>query len=130
MEETRHEPAKRVDIVQMKLVREKSIMYKDRRIRSPKDAYDLISDFLGDVDREHFVCLCLSTKNEPTCLQVVRIGSLNASIVSMREVFKTPEDIGVTKRLVEAGGILGIDVLDHLIGTSHSFRSLKESGYM
>lgn len=143
-------PAKRVNIVKVKLVREKTLLYKDRKIRSPRCAYELIRDFLGDVDREHFVVLCLDTKNQPTCLQVVHIGSLNASIVHPREVLKpallsnaasvivahnhpsnvsdpSPEDIEVTKRLVQAGEIIGIDVLDHLIVCTDTFRSLKES---
>lgn len=146
-------PTKRVDIVSVKLVREKSIKYKERRVRSPQDAYSIIHDFLGDVDREHFVVLCLDTKNQPTCLQVVHVGSLNSSIVHPREVLKpailsnsasiicahnhpsndsspSPEDIEVTKRLVEASHILGIMVLDHLIMCDDNFESLKESGYM
>jgi len=145
-------PAKRVNIVQVKLVREKTLLYKDRKIRSPRDGYELIRDFLGDVDREHFIVLCLDTKNQPTCIQVVHIGSLNASIVHPREVLKpallsnaasvivahnhpsnvsdpSPEDIEVTKRLVHAGEIIGIDVLDHLIICTDTFRSLKESNY-
>jgi hypothetical protein len=48
-------PAKRVSIVQVKLIREKTMLYKDRKIRSPRDAYELIRDFLGGLDREHFV---------------------------------------------------------------------------
>lgn len=151
--QTKEVPAKRVDIVQVKLVREKSMLYKGRRVRSPRDAYELIRDFLGNVDREDFIVLCMDTKNQPTCIQTVHIGSLNASIVHPREVLKpailsnaasilvahnhpsndtTPskEDIEVTKRLMEAGGIVGIDVLDHLILCEDSFRSLKESGYM
>lgn len=149
-EQVKAVPAKRVNIVQVKLVREKTLLYKDRKIRSPRCAYQLIRDFLGDVDREHFIVLCLDTKNQPTCIQVVHIGSLNASIVHPREVLKpallsnaasiivahnhpsnvsdpSPEDIEVTKRLVQAGEILGIDILDHLILCTDTFRSLKES---
>lgn len=152
-EQVKAVPAKRVNIVQVKLVREKTLLYKDRKIRSPRCAYELIRDFLGDVDREHFIVLCLDTKNQPTCIQVVHIGSLNASIVHPREVLKpallsnaasiivahnhpsnvsdpSPEDIEVTKRLVQAGEILGIDILDHLILCTDTFRSLKESGCM
>lgn len=143
--------AKRVNIVQIKLIREKTMHYQNRKIRSPKDAYELLSTFLGHVDREHFLVLCLDTKNQPTCIQTVHIGSLNSSIVHPREVFKsailsnsasiivghnhpsnvtTPssEDIEVTKRLIEAGSILGIDVIDHLILCEESFLSLKEHG--
>lgn len=86
--QTKTVPAKRVDIVQVKLVREKSMLYKGRRVRSPRDAYELIRDFLGNVDREHFIVLCMDTKNQPTCIQTVHIGSLNASIVHPREVLK------------------------------------------
>ena len=97
--------------------------------------------------------LGLSTKNEPQVLQVVHTGSINASIVHPRDVMKalilancaccivghnhptndttpSPEDIEVTKRLIEAGTILGIDVMDHLILASDKFLSLKEKGYM
>lgn len=153
MESNSSKHAKRVQIVQVKLVREKSMLYKERKIRSPHDAYILMQELIGDADREHFVVLCLDTKNQPTCIQVVHIGSLNASIVHPREVLKsallsntasilvghnhpsdnpTPsqEDIDVTERLKEAGKILGIDLLDHLIICSDSFISLKEKGYI
>ncbi|RKQ12986.1 JAB domain-containing protein [Ureibacillus endophyticus] len=152
-ENQKNVPAKRVDIVSVKLVREKTMMYKNRRVRSPQDAYELMKEFLGDVDREHFVVLCMDTKNQPTNIQVVHIGSLNSSIVHPREVLKSailsnsasiicghnhpsndttpsPEDIAVTQRLMEAGQIVGIDVIDHLILCENNFRSLKESGYM
>ncbi|RUL54150.1 JAB domain-containing protein [Lysinibacillus antri] len=146
-------PAKRMDVVSIKLVREKTMLYKNRKIRSPRDAYELMRTFLGDVDREYFVVLCLDTKNQPTCIQTVHIGSLNASIVHPREVLKPAilsnscsiivghshpsnvtdpslEDIEVTKRLVQACEIVGVDCLDHVIICEDSFRSLKESGYM
>ncbi|WBF57676.1 DNA repair protein RadC [Lysinibacillus sp. JK80] len=143
--------AKRFQIVQVKLVREKSLLYKERKIRSPHDAYTLMKEFIGDADREHFVVLCLDTKNQPTCIQTVHIGSLNASIVHPREVLKSAllsnsasiivghnhpsnvcdpsaEDIQVTERLKEACNILGIDLLDHLIICTDTFNSLKETG--
>lgn len=143
--------AKRVNIVKVKLVREKSILYKERQIRSAQDAFKLFSDFIGDPDREHFVVLCLDTKNQPTCVQTVHIGSLNASIVHPREVLKpallsnsasiivahnhpsgntqpSPEDIEVTKRLVKACKILGISLLDHIIVCPTEYCSLKEKG--
>ncbi|MDP1394428.1 DNA repair protein RadC [Lysinibacillus capsici] len=146
-------PAKRINIVQIKLIRERSLLYKDRLVRSPQNAYEIIQSFLADCDREHFIVLCLDTKNQPTCIQTVHIGSLNASIVHPREVLKsailsnsasiivahnhpsnipTPsnEDIEVTNRLIEAGNILGIELLDHLIICENSFLSLKEKGYI
>ncbi|SDM42514.1 JAB domain-containing protein [Sediminibacillus halophilus] len=146
-------PAKRVNIVSLKLLKESSILYKKRTIRSPEDGYELIKQFLGDVDREHFLVICLNTKNQPTSLNVCHIGSLNASIVHPREVFKpailsnaasiivghnhpsgqpepSQEDIHVTKRISEAGKIVGIDLLDHIIIGEDKFISLKEKGYL
>lgn len=81
--------AKRVNIVSVKLVKESSMLYKKRRVRSPQDSYELFREYLGEVDREYFVVACLDTKNQPTNISTVHIGSLNASIVQPREVMKT-----------------------------------------
>lgn len=146
------ESAKRVNIVSVKLVKESSMLYRQRRVRSPHDSYELFKDYLGEVDREHFIVMCLDTKNQPTNICTVHIGSLNASIVHPREVMKTailsnaasiicchphpsgdpspsPEDIEVTERLAEAGKLLGIELLDHIIIGDERFISLKEKGY-
>lgn len=153
VKEEKHIPSKRVNIVSLRLVRESSLLYQNRAIRSPKDGYELIKQYLGDVDREYLVSVFLNTKNQPTPIQTTAIGSLNSAIVHPREVFKaailsnscsliighchpsgdpTPsrEDIEVTKRLVEAGQLLGIDVLDHIVLGDNNFVSLKEKGYV
>lgn len=152
-EQKKRMPAKRVNIVSIKVTKESSVLYKGRRIRSPRDSYELIRTFIEESDREMFVLMCLDTKNQPTSIQVSHIGSLNASIVHPREVMKaavlsnsasiivfhnhpsgitnpSPEDIEVTKRLSEAGKILGIELLDHLIIGENSFLSFKEKGYL
>jgi len=100
-----------------------------------------------------YICLYLNTKNQVLQKRTVFIGSLNASIVHPREVFKealkrsaasiicmhnhpsgdpTPsrEDIEVTKRLAECGKLIGIDVLDHIIIGEQKYVSLKEKGYL
>lgn len=146
-------PAKRVNIVSVKMVKECSMLYKNRVIRSPEDGYRLLQQFLGEVDREHFIVVCLDTKNQPTAINVCHIGSLNASIVHPREVMKpailsnaasilvghnhpsgnsepSQEDIHVTRKLVEAGKIIGIEVLDHIVMGEDEFVSLKEKGYV
>ncbi len=152
--ETGHTPAKRVSIVSVKMVRESSLLYPQRRIRMASDAAGLFRQFLDATDREQFLLLCLNTKNEPTAIHTVSVGSLDASIVHPRETFKiailsnsasiivahshpsgdpTPsrEDIEVTKRLQEAGELLGITVLDHIVvGVEGAYVSLKEKGYM
>lgn len=143
--------AKRVSIVSVKLVRESSILYERRSIRSPQDAYDLFKSFLEDKDREHFIVVSLDTKNQPVSINICHIGSLNASIVSPREVMKSAilssaasimvahnhpsgettesrEDVEVTKRLAEAGKLMGIELLDHIIIGDGKYNSLKEKG--
>lgn len=77
--------AKRVNIVSVKLVKESSMLYKQRRIRSPQDSYELFRDYLGDVDREHFVVACLDTKNQQqTFLRSTLAASMPASCIHVR----------------------------------------------
>lgn len=147
-------PAKRVGIVSLKLVKEKSVLYQTRTIRSPYDAYKLIKNFLIDSDREKFVVACLDTKNQPVNISVVSIGSVNSAIVHPREVFKvamlsnaskiicfhnhpsgnlkcSKEDENITNRLKECGEILGIELVDHIIvGDNDTYFSFKENCMM
>jgi DNA repair protein RadC len=103
------------------------------------------------LDREHFKSITLNTKNIVLAIDTVSIGNLNSSPVHPRELFKLPikrsgaavivshnhpsgdptpskEDIEVTKRLAEAGKLLGIDIYDHIIIGSQKYVSLKEQG--
>ncbi|MGC4375813.1 DNA repair protein RadC [Fictibacillus sp. Mic-4] len=122
-------------------------------IRSPEDGANYLMDELRFLEQEHFVCLYLNTKNQVIHKKTIFIGSLNSSIVHPREVFKegirrsaaslicfhnhpsgdpspSSEDIDVTKRLVECGKILGIEMLDHIIIGDRKYVSLKEKGYV
>ena len=145
--------AKRINIVSIKMIKEASFLYQTRTISSPKDASEMIKVQLEGLDREQFIIACLNTKNEPTNITVVSVGSLNKAIVHPREVFKTAilsnaasimafhnhpsgettpsqQDIQLTNRLYEAGELLGIKLLDHLIIGDGTFTSLKEKGYL
>jgi DNA repair protein RadC len=122
-------------------------------IRSPQDVASYLMEDLRYLQKEHFVVLFLNTKNHVVAQETLSMGSLNASIVHPREVFRaaikrssasiicvhnhpsgdptpSPEDIAMTTRLVEAGQIIGIEVLDHIILGDQNFVSLKEKGYM
>lgn len=125
---------------------------KKHHIRCPKDVFDyLVSDFRF-TSKEHFICLFLNTKNRLIYKEVISIGSLNAAIVHPREVFHAAirrcsaslicahnhpsgdpepsiEDVNLTKRLIAAGEIIGIEVLDHIIIGGNRFYSLKEHGH-
>lgn len=148
-----NKPAKRVDWVTVRLVKEKSVLYGRRKISTPKDAIELVNDFLEYCDREQLVVCSLDTKNQPTTMEVVSVGTVNSSLIHPREVFKTSilsnassviifhnhpsgdptpseEDKNITRRLKESGQILGIEVLDHIIVTDDKFCSLKEKGIL
>lgn len=127
-----------VDYVKVMLIKESSIKYENSRVSHPEDAAQIARDYLGLVDREHFIILILNTKNCVTAITTVSVGSLNASIVHPREVFKaailgnasgiiaihnhpsgdtTPstEDYHITDRLIAAGKLLDIPLLDHVV---------------
>ncbi|UEL49184.1 DNA repair protein RadC [Terrisporobacter hibernicus] len=142
--------SKRVDIVSIKMIKESSIKYENRKINNPWDGFKLLRDMLEDCDRENMVVVCLNTKNEPINISVVSVGTLNSSLVHPREIFKTAilsnsnkiliahnhpsgkvdpsnEDNKITKRLKESGELLGIEVLDHLIIGDGLYFSYKEN---
>lgn len=139
---------KSIDILNLRVEKVGDYKYSDTKINSPDLAAEILQDYIGDCDKEHFVILLLDTKNKINGIHTVSIGSLNASIVHPREVFKiailknsasiiighnhpsgdpTPsnEDINITNRLVEAGNILGIKVLDHIVVGDY-YLSFKE----
>ena len=121
------------------------------KIRSPRDVYNLLGPMLREEKREHFMALLLDTKNGVLRSRTVSVGDLSSSIVHPREVFSeairhgaaslivahnhpsgdpapSPEDIAVTKRLAEAGELLGIEILDHIVLGDNRWVSLKEKG--
>lgn len=143
----------RINHVTVKLVKEKSALYESNVVRSPEDGAKVFQQYLEGADREHFVVACLDTKNKIVNVTTAHIGSLNASVVHPREVFKTAilsnaasiivchnhpsgnvtpssEDVQVTGRLIEAGKVIGIEVLDHIIIGDDDYLSLKEKGYI
>ena len=127
-----------VTIYRVALVRESSIQVPEKRLRNSQDAASLIRKYLQGADREHFVALLLNRKNAMIGLNTVSVGTLTASLAHPREIFKaailanaaaivcahnhpsgdpqpSSEDRVLTKRLVEAGKLLGIEVVDHII---------------
>lgn len=148
------QPAKRVDIVRIQLVKERGIQYKGRYLRSPRDVSNLMIDHLqmDQMERESLVAVAINIRHEPTHVEVVSTGSLTASIVHPREVFKmailsnayaiflchnhpsgdprpSEDDRKITLRLKEAGELMGIPIIDHVVmGENGTFYSFKESG--
>ncbi|MHB1000737.1 MAG: RadC family protein [Armatimonadota bacterium] len=122
-------------------------------IRSPQDVVDILMPYLRDEPQENFVAVFLNTKNEVLKTRTITVGTLNSSVITPRELFReaismnsasviiahnhpsgdpTPsrEDIDVTKRLVQAGQMVGIDVLDHVVIGDSRWISLNERGLM
>lgn len=123
-----------------------------QRYTAPQQVYDCFK-FLMEETKEVFLTLHLDGKNRIVCCDLVSIGSLNQSIVHPREVFKTAllsnaaavllihqhptgdptpssEDIAITRRLREAGEIMGIKVLDHIIVGDGEYLSFVERGLL
>jgi DNA repair protein RadC len=114
----------------------------------PEDIWKELKD-IRDHKKEHFVIFFLDSRNQEIKREVISVGSLNANLVHPREVFEpavknlaaqvilahnhpsgdhepSEDDLGITKRLVEAGKILGIEIVDHIIVTRNSFFSFKD----
>jgi len=121
----------------------------DKKISSPKDIAEFFVPILRDELKEKFLVVCLNSANKVTKFEAISVGSLNSSVVHPREIFKfaienssasiilvhnhpsgnlepSNEDITITKKVVEAGKILNIEVLDHIIIAGNSFTSLVE----
>jgi len=121
---------------------------KPKEIRGPDDVEALVGRKLHKETREHFLVLLLNARHEVIGQETISIGSLNASIIHPREVFKpallasaasivlvhnhpsgnpepSEEDLAITKRLVAAGELLGIGVLDHVIVAKRGVVSLR-----
>ena len=121
------------------------------QIKSPSDVANLLLVEMGHLEQEHLRTVLLDTKNRVQQIATVYIGSVNSAQVRVGEVFRdairrnsaalivahnhpsgdptpSPEDILVTRQIVEAGKLLNIDVLDHLILSHSRFVSLRERG--
>jgi DNA repair protein RadC len=126
--------------------------YADRAaIKTPEDVAALVQSRLKDKKKEYFLAILLDTRNRLIKVAEISVGSLDSSIVHPREVFKeaisasaasvifvhnhpsgdteaSEDDVNLTKRLGEAGRIVGIDVLDHVIIGGRNYASLKRTG--
>ena len=120
-------------------------------ISKPEDIYDLVKDDMKYFEQEHFRVLMLNTKNILINIKDIFIGASNSSVIETRKVFKealkynaknitichnhpsgdpnpSKEDVNISLRIKEAGKIIGIDLLDHIIIGDNKFVSLKYKG--
>jgi DNA repair protein RadC len=121
------------------------------RIRSPADAANLLMPEMSMLEQEHLRTILLDTKNHVVAIPTIYVGSVNTTMIRVSELFReairrncpaiivchnhpsgdptpSPEDVMVTKQIVEAGKLLDIELMDHIILGSNRFVSLKERG--
>lgn len=119
------------------------------KLSSPQAIAKFIQREIGDLANEVLYVVCVNSQMEVNAVHTVSVGSLNASIVSVREIFKSAilsnsasifiahnhpsyqlspstEDLHVTKRVAEAGKVLGIELLDHLIVSPNDYYSIRD----
>jgi DNA repair protein RadC len=124
---------------------------KNFNIKDPESVVKAIRASIKDKAKEHFKLILLNPRNKIIRISTISIGTLNASLVHPREVFKdaivhsaasvvlahnhpsgdpdpSEDDLKITRKLVESGKILGIEVLDHIIIAKNGFKSLANEG--
>jgi DNA repair protein RadC len=135
--------------MKIQLVMQQSKRYMNKKVlNSPKVVFDLLKE-IQDLDREIFFVLTLNANNQLINIHIVSIGILNSALVHSREVFRpaiidnaysiilvhnhpsgnpepSEEDTKITKELKNAGEIIGIKILDHIIIGNNDYVSLKD----
>jgi DNA repair protein RadC len=120
-------------------------------VRSPAEAANLLMPEMSNLEQEHTRAILLNTRNHVLSVPTIYIGNLNSTVIRVAELFRagirqnaasiivahnhpsgdpapSPEDVMITRKIIEAGELLGIEVLDHIIIGRQSFVSLKERG--
>ena len=143
----------RLPLLRLNVVREGSVPAETRTIANPRDAAAIAQLLIGDADREHVLALLLDTRHRVVGVHTVAVGDLNTCPLHPREVFKcallcnaaavilchnhpsgdlqpSRADVAITRRLAEAGGLVGIAVLDHIIVAGGGYTSLRERGIL
>ncbi len=147
---------KKIQIVHLQMVKDREVSYGDTYLNSPDAAVrfikGIIADMICDMDRECMAVCAMDTKLKPVCIQIIGIGTINSCLYSIPEIFKVAllsnaasillfhnhpsgnpdpsgEDIQCTKRVADAGKLLGIELQDHIIlGDNGCYYSFKEAG--
>ena len=145
-----------ISFLNLRVIKENVGRYNvNRKIQSPEDIFEVIQKVIkaSEYAEENLWLITLDTKNNISGIFTVSTGILNSSLVHPREIYKravmqnaasiiichnhpsgdpapSREDINITKRLYEAGEIIGIKLLDHIIAGDNSYTSLKEKGFI
>ena len=141
---------KRIQIVHLQMVKDDEVIYGKQVLDGPRETAALVRSLIGSIDRECLVVCAADTKMKPTYIQIVGMGTINYCPASIPEIFKavllsnsvnillahnhpsgdcTPssEDIALAERVMRAGNLLGIRLIDHIIvGEGGHFYSFRE----
>lgn len=140
----------RVSIIRTIAVREKSYWNTGKCFCCPEDAAAFAKPLFENADKEYLVVCCLDGKSQPVSLEVVAVGMVNQCLVGMREVFKnailsnavsiivfhnhpsgdsrpSSSDFDISKKLREAGKLLDIEMLDHIVLGDEEFHSIADT---
>ena len=143
----------RVPIIKTQMVRDGSLKVASKKAEEPRAVAEIAGGLIGDNGKEHFLVLLVDVRNKVTGVHVVSIGTLTASMVHPREVFRpailgsaasiiiahnhpsanvkpSAEDRSTTTRIAQAGKLLGIPLLDHVIFHGTRFFSFREQGLL
>ena len=139
-----------IPLIHLEIVRDQNIKYSTVQVQTPTEVADLFQSIIGKRNTEVMLVCGVDVKKNPVFLQIVSIGTLDTCQISVPEIWKaamlcnaaeiiiahnhpsgnhkpSEADIQLTKRLIYAGSILGIPLLDHLIVTEEGFYSFREN---
>ncbi|MDR2024608.1 MAG: JAB domain-containing protein [Hungatella sp.] len=142
-------PKKKVSIVHLQMVREKRTLYGMKRFTTPSDAVEVVRPLLDMADREMVLVLSLNNRLQPQAVEIAAVGGINHCNVDIPNLFKhallnnalsivcfhnhpsgdpepSREDKMLTRKIMEAGNILGISLIDHIIVGEYEFFSFRE----
>ena len=141
---------KRISIIRTYAVKERSFPSSVKRISDPKQAAELVRPLLENLDREYLIVVCVDVKARPISVEIASIGLSDNCLVGVKEVFRnailsnasgillyhnhpsgsvraSKEDILITDKLIKAGELLGIPLIDHIIiGERNRYYSFAE----
>lgn len=144
-------PKKKVGIVHLQMVKESRVLYGMKRFTEPSEGVEMVRPLFEKAAREMVLVLSLNTKLEPQAAEVVAVGGISQCFVDIRDLFKhailngasfivcfhnhpsgypepSREDRQLTRNIQEAGKILGVPLIDHIILGEDDFFSFREHG--
>lgn len=139
-----------VNVVSLKMTKDKELRNKYGKINTPEIAYNLLRGLMEDSDKEMFVVMSLDNQNRPTNISVISIGTATSALADVREVYKyalmsnankiilahnhpsgslepSKDDLEITQRLVVAGQLLNISINDHIIISESGCYSMRRN---